>query len=90
MPRFKQAVIELSTAMTIQSQAERQMADNEYTVNSLSLMTLAGESGCSDYDCEFVSVAKSLGLKLITGDRKLVRAFPDIAITAKGYLRATG
>ena len=83
-------VVKPGTAMAIQAQAERQMADNEYTVNSVSVMTLSNQSGCSAYDCESVSVAKSLGLKLITGDRKLLRAFPDIAVTAPEYLRSMG
>ncbi|MEX1032790.1 MAG: type II toxin-antitoxin system VapC family toxin [Cellvibrionaceae bacterium] len=80
-------IIDLSAAMAMQAQAERQLADNEYTVSSTSVLTLANESGCSAYDCEFVSVAKSLSLKLITGDKKLVRAFPDVAMTAGDYLR---
>ena len=60
----------------MQSQAERQLADNEYTANSMDVLTLAKETGCSAYDCELVSLAKSLNLKLITGDKKLVQIFP--------------
>jgi predicted nucleic acid-binding protein len=66
----------------MQSQAEQQLAENEYTVNSMDVLALASESGCSAYDCEFVSLAKSLDLKLITGDKKLVQLFPGIAMTA--------
>ena len=79
-------VIDLQTAIAMQSQAERQFADNEYTVNSIEVLALATESGCSAYDCEFVSLAKSLDLKLVTGDKKLVKTFPGIAVTAANYL----
>ena len=79
-------IIDLGTAIAIQAQAESQFADNEYTVNSSDVLALAERSGCSAYDCEFVSLADSLGLKLVTGDRKLLREFPDIAVTARDYL----
>ena len=81
-------IIDLQTAMAMQAQAESQLADNEYTVNSTDVLTLARDTGCSAYDCEFVSLAKSLGLRLITGDKKLVRTFPDTAMTANAYLES--
>ena len=81
-------IIDLSTAIAMQSQAEQQLAENEYSVNSTDVLALASESGCSAYDCEFVSLAKSLNLKLITGDKKLIQMFPEIAMTAGDYLRA--
>tara|TARA_R100000900_G_scaffold66106_2_gene52996 strand:+ start:100368 stop:100784 length:417 start_codon:yes stop_codon:yes gene_type:complete len=79
-------IIGLDTAMAMQSQAESQFEDKEYTVNSNDVLALAERSGCSAYDCEFVSLADSLGLKLVTGDRKLLREFPDIAVTARDHL----
>jgi len=79
-------IIDLNTAIAMQAQAERQLADNEYSVSSMDVLILAGETGCSAYDCEFVSLAKSLNLKLITGDKKLVQTFPGIAMTAGDYL----
>lgn len=84
---IRKNIINLDTAFAMQAQAERQLADHEYTVNSMDVLTLAKKSGCSAYDCEFVSLAKSLNLKLITGDKKLVRSFPGIAMTVTDYLR---
>lgn len=83
----RKGIIDLSAAIAMQSQAEQQLAENEYSVNSMDVLALASESGCSAYDCEFVSLAKSLNLKLITGDKKLVQLFPGIAMTAGDYLR---
>ena len=79
-------IVDLDTALQMQAQAEKQLAGNEYTVNSTIVLTLAKESGCSAYDCEFISIAKSLNSSLITADKKLISAFPNIAITAKDYL----
>ncbi|MEX0943546.1 MAG: type II toxin-antitoxin system VapC family toxin [Pseudomonadales bacterium] len=81
-------IVDLDTAIAMQAQAERQLADNEYTVNSMDVLTLAKDSGCAAYGCEFVSLATSLNLKLITGDKRLVHSFPGIAMTAGDYLRA--
>ena len=83
----RKGIVDLNTAIAMQTQAEQQFADNEYTVNSLDVLTLASESGCSAYDCEFVSLAISLNIKLITGDKKLIQLFQGIAITAGDYLR---
>jgi len=83
----RKGIIDLSTAIAMQSQAEQQLAENEYSVNSSDVLTLASESGCSAYDCEFISLAKSLNLKLITSDKKLIQMFPKIAMTAGDYLR---
>ncbi|HBX37308.1 MAG TPA: VapC toxin family PIN domain ribonuclease [Pseudohongiella sp.] len=84
----KKGIIDLSTAIAMQAQAEQQFADNEYTVNSMDVLSLAAGSNYSAYDCEFVSLAMCLDLKLITGDRKLIQAFPGTAMTAKDFFRA--
>lgn len=84
----RKSMIDLDTAMAMQAQAEWQLADNEFTVNSMDVLTLTARTGCSAYDCEFVSLAKSLNIKLITGNKKLVQTFPESAMTAGDYLRA--
>ena len=60
----RKKVIDLDTAIAMQAQAESQLADNEYTVSSMDVLALSRETGCSAYDCEFVSLAKSLNLTL--------------------------
>ncbi len=84
---IRKSLIDLDTALQMQAQAEKLLSSNEYNVNSTTVLTLAKESGCSAYDCEFVSVAKSLNSILVTADKKLIAAFPQIATTAKDYLR---
>ena len=44
------------------------------------ILRLAKESGCSGYDCEFVALAKRIGVPLVSGDKRLVAAFPETAI----------
>jgi len=66
-------------AMYAVASAEEQMDDQEHIVDSRTVMELAMESGCSAYDCEFVALAKGVGVPLITGDRRIVERFPKIA-----------
>lgn len=82
----RRGLIDGDTALAIQLQAEQQMAESEYSVTSADVLTLAAETECSAYDCEFVSLAKSLGVKLITSDKKVIKHFPETAMTARSYL----
>lgn len=69
----------LAAAIEAARQAEDQMSRAETEVASDSILTLAFESGRSAYDCEYVALARELGVPLITCDRPLVRTFPAVA-----------
>ncbi len=56
------------------------MTGNEYEVDSKQALMLARDSGCSAYDCEYVSLAFTLGLRLVTQDQRVLRPFPDVAV----------
>lgn len=83
---LRRNILDLETAYHVQAQAEALLIRNEFEVDSVSVLALANESGCTAYDCEFVSLAKSLNTKLITADKKLLAAFPEIAISAKHHI----
>ncbi len=75
---LRKNIIDFETASNIQTEAEQLLASNEFDVDSIFVLMLDNESGCSAYDCEFVSLAKSLGCKLISSDKKLKTAFPVV------------
>ena len=60
----------------IQREAEALLFGSEHEVDSQRVLELVRDSDCSAYDCEFVSVAMRLGVKLLTADEKVLRAFP--------------
>ena len=60
----------------IQREAEALLIGNEHEVDSQRVLELVRDSDCSAYDCEFVSVAMRLGIKLLTADKKVLKAFP--------------
>jgi predicted nucleic acid-binding protein len=80
---FRQGLLTLGEAFRIQSEAEAVMSRNEYQINSFDVLRLAAESGQTAYDCEFISLAERLGVPLVTSDKKVLRAFPAIAVSLK-------
>lgn len=60
----------------------------EAPVDSREVLTLAHRSGCSTYDCEYVALAISLGVMLVTSDKAVLRAFPSVAIAPGKFLEA--
>ena len=78
---IRKGLLTLEQAYRIQSSAEALLADAEFEVPSFEVLQLASESLCSAYDCEFVALAKRLGVKLVTADKKVLSAFPKIAVS---------
>lgn len=66
-------------ALSLQHEAEALLQGAEYEVDSQLVMELVRDSPCSAYDCEFIALAKRLGTKLITQDKKILAAFPEIS-----------
>ena len=76
--RRKQLTFE--SVREIQREAESLLIGNEHDVDSQRVWDLVRDSDCSAYDCEFVSVAMRLGVKLLTADKKVLKAFPHHTI----------
>jgi predicted nucleic acid-binding protein len=73
-------LLSLSDATQLQLEAEDLMKNTEFHVDSEQVLELANQSGCSAHNCEFIAVAKTLGAKLVTADKQVLRAFPGIAV----------
>ncbi len=78
---LRQNILSLSEAIEIFEFAEELLKEKEYEVNAVQVLKLSYESGCSAYDCEFVSLAKDLDVLLITEDKKILSRFPESAIS---------
>jgi predicted nucleic acid-binding protein len=84
---IRRGLIDFERAALIAEEAERQMEENEYEVNSAEVLSLAARSGCTAYDCEFVSLARELRVPLITTDKAILAAFPETAISLEEFAR---
>ena len=78
---LRRRALTFTAACDIQAEAESLLAGNEYDVSSVSVLELARDSDCSAYDCEFVALARRLGVKLVTTDAQLLRAFPKLTVS---------
>ena len=77
--------MQMKEACSILKLAEALLANKEYKVTSSEVMQLVSISNCSAYDCEFVALAKQLSIKLVTSDKKVLKAFPEIAVSIESY-----
>lgn len=72
-------MLELAQARAVIRAAESELVEYESEVDSLDVLDLVVASTCSAYDCEFVALARTLGVPLVTEDRQILRDFPDTA-----------
>ena len=79
--------LDLDVAVGMSDAAESVLAGHEYSVESAPVIRLASETRCTAYDCEFVVLAQHLGVPLVTLDRRVIAAFPSIAIELEAAAR---
>jgi predicted nucleic acid-binding protein len=77
---MRRNVLTFNAARDLQLEAENLLAGAEYEVDSRLVLELVRDSNCSAYDCEFAALALTLGVKLVTMDAKLLKAFPKQAV----------
>ena len=76
---MRRGTLSFDQACSLQLEAESLLSGHEYAIKSNQVLELVHSSDCSAYDCEFVALAMELGTKLVTMDRKLLKAFPKYA-----------
>jgi predicted nucleic acid-binding protein len=83
---MRRKTITFEAARELQLEAESLLAGAEHELDSSLVLELVRDSDCSAYDCEFVALAMTLGVKLVTTDSKLLKAFPKhaVALSAGG------
>ena len=77
---LRRKAITFEQANSLQSEAESLLAGAEYELDSHAVLELVRDSDCSAYDCEFIALAQKLNSRLVTMDKKLLRAFPKSAV----------
>lgn len=77
---MRRKTLTFEEAREIQAEAEDLMVGSEHEVDSRHVLELVRDTECSAYDCEFAALALRLGVKLVTADSKLLKAFPRLAL----------
>ena len=77
---LRRQTLTFQQACNLQNEAEHLLAETEFEVDSATVLALVRDSDCSAYDCEFIALAIKLNTKLVTMDKKLLKAFPERAV----------
>jgi predicted nucleic acid-binding protein len=72
----------------ILSIAEQALADGEHIISDDLVLDIVTSSTLTAYDAEFVALAAALSVPLVTGDKAVLKAFPDRALTMGAFLSA--
>ena len=51
------------------------------------MLKLTVSSGCTGYESEFAMLARDHSVRLVTLDRELLQAFPEIAVSLDGSVK---
>jgi predicted nucleic acid-binding protein len=81
---MRRKMLAFEAARDLQLEAESLLAGAEHEVDSRRVLELVRDSDCSAYDCEFVALAMALGVRLVTMDARLLKAFPEHAVALSG------
>ncbi len=83
---YRKGLLSYEDAIEVILNAEEQMSDSEYAVNSVRVMEKVKRSKCTAYDCEYVVLAEAFDCNLITKDKEIIKYFPDIAIDLERFV----
>ena len=70
----------LVQAQATMEAAEVALLDCEQEVSSMRVLDFVSQSDCSAYDCEFIALAATMNVLLVTEDQRILGRFPDIAV----------
>jgi predicted nucleic acid-binding protein len=76
---MRRGLVSFEQADALQREAQDLLDGCEFEVDSRAVLELVRDSDCSAYDCEFAALAIRLDTRLVTMDKKLLRAFPKRA-----------
>ena len=76
-----------SQVSQIMHEVEGAFAGREHIVPSASVFEIAEKSRLSAYDCEFIVLASVFDTPLVTADKAVLKAFPDVALTMEAFLK---
>ncbi|SNR98136.1 Predicted nucleic acid-binding protein, contains PIN domain [Methylobacillus rhizosphaerae] len=76
---LRRGMLTFEQVSSLRTEAESLMRGFEFQIHSHDVLELVRDSECSAYDCEFVALAQRLDTKLVTMDKKVLKAFPEVA-----------
>ncbi len=85
---LRRGLLTRAQIVEILSVAEQALADGEHIISDDLVLDVVTSSTLTAYDAEFVALAAALSVPLVTGDKAVLKAFPDRALTMGAFLSA--
>lgn len=85
---LRRGALSLAQVQATMQEAEADLKDFEASIDSAQVLRLVDQSNCSAYDCEFVALAMTKDIPLVTEDKRVLRNFPDTAVDMASLLDA--
>ena len=77
----------LSQAQQTMARAEGLCAPYEFALPSDLVLEATSETKLSAYDAEFVVLARHLGVRLVTQDKRMLKEAPDVALDPASFIQ---
>ena len=75
----------LNEALEANADALATLGDRIHSLDGAAVLEAALECGLTAYDAEFVVCARTLGVRLVTLDRAILRGAPDVAVSPTAF-----
>ena len=85
-----EAGLVVGEALAIYAEADALLSERERDVDITDALRLAAEHSVSVYDAEYVVLARSLHVPLVTEDQELQRKFPAHAVSMRRFVETAG
>lgn len=84
---LRKKLVSFEEAVEMHLLAEERLSIVQSDATTQHVLKLVNNSSCSAYDCEFIALAHQRDTQLVTQDKKILREFPDTAITIAAALK---
>lgn len=75
----------LNEALAANADALSALGDRIHSLDGAAVLETALECGLTAYDAEFVALARTLGVRLVTLDKAILRGAPDVAVSPSAF-----
>ncbi len=84
---MRNRTLTFNDAAEIMESAAQLMEGNVYDVVSNQVLELIANSSLLAYDCEFIALARDLGVRLVTTDKLILKDFPDFSLSPADFIK---
>ncbi len=85
---LRRGLLTRSQIVGILGVVDRALAEREHIIPDDLVLDVVASSTLTAYDAEFVALAVALSVPLVTGDKAVLKAFPDRALTMEAFLKS--